>query len=261
VNLLEINGLPVLDVKISAVVDIMNLFPQHLTLLIFAVVLSLLSFNYTNTVISTSQSLYDSVIDSEDVGLIKSIPSDNTILSSLTIDPILDLVYISGMPDSCLKDNMNPNNVSSFELPCSTIYIVNGSTGQINNSIRLRPGEIIHDMTINPHSGKIYAAGEYNYRDNNTEPVQYEDDVVFIINQTDYSNNTTNDNSSQNINSYNIKRIRLYGEEEEGKEGDMSSIAVDTHTNKIYAGIRYFQGGREGYFLSMIIMELMLQRV
>ena len=36
---------------------------------------------------------------------------------------------------------------------------------------------------------------------------------------------------------------------EEGKEGDMSDIAVDITTDTIYAGIRYFQGGREGVFV------------
>jgi hypothetical protein len=46
-----------------------------------------------------------------------------------------------------------------------------------------------------------------------------------------------------------IRRIRLYGEQEEGKEGDISSIAIDVHTGKIYAGIRYFQGGLEGVFI------------
>lgn len=37
--------------------------------------------------------------------------------------------------------------------------------------------------------------------------------------------------------------LALYGEMEEGKEGDMSDIAVDTTTNTIYAGIRYFLRG------------------
>jgi len=48
-------------------------------------------------------------------------------------------------------------------------------------------------------------------------------------------------------------RAALYGEIEEGKEGDMSDVAVDTNTNAktntIYAGIRYFQGGRNGIFI------------
>jgi DNA-binding beta-propeller fold protein YncE len=103
-------------------------------------------------------------------------------------------------------------------------------------------------MVFDPHSGKLYAAGEYNYQ-NRTEPVEYgyEDDVVFIINQTNYVNNTNGNGLSQTITSNDIERIRLYGEPEEGKEGDMSSIAV--YSDKIYAGIRYFQGGEEGVFV------------
>jgi DNA-binding beta-propeller fold protein YncE len=214
----------------------------------------LFSFNCINVVISTSKSPYDNVLVSENIGIIKAIPFNNTILSSLTIDPISDLVYVSGMPDysynySCVEQIMNSSDVSGFVFPCSTIYILDGDTGQINNSIKLRPGEIIHDMTIDPRSGKIYAAGEYNYLENSIEPIQYEDDVVFIINQTSFTNNTNYNLSQQSIHSNDIQRIRLYGEEEEGKEGDMSSIAVDTHTDTIYAGIRYFQGGREGIFI------------
>ena len=34
--------------------------------------------------------------------------------------------------------------------------------------IRLKSGEIIQDMNINPYLGKIYAAGEHNYIENNT---------------------------------------------------------------------------------------------
>jgi hypothetical protein len=113
--------------------------------------------------------------------------------------------------------------------PCSAIYILDGNTGHINNIIRLRPGELIHNMDINPYLRKIYASGEYNYLENYTEvngdePIQYEDDVVYIINSTNYSsNNDTNNSSSQMTTANDIQRIRLYGEIEEGKEGDMSS--------------------------------------
>jgi DNA-binding beta-propeller fold protein YncE len=183
--------------------------------------------------------------------IVRAIPFNNTILSSLTIDPISDLVYVAGMPDysyndssiSCLEHNTN-----SSDMPCSVIYVLDGGTGQIHDIIRLRSGEIIHDMDINPDLGKIYAAGEFNYLENNSEPIQYEDDVVYIINQISFVNNT-NQNLSQPITANDIQRIRLYGEQEEGKEGDMSSIAVDTRVDTIYAGIRYFQGGREGVFV------------
>jgi DNA-binding beta-propeller fold protein YncE len=49
--------------------------------------------------------------------------------------------------------------------------------------------------------------------------------------------------------SINSERITLYGEIHEGKEGDMSDVAIDTKTSTIYAGIRYYQGGREGLFV------------
>jgi hypothetical protein len=217
----------------------MNLLFQHLIFLIYAVVLLLFSFDYTNViVISTSNSVIGSTEPEQLIEIIKAIPFNNTILSSLIIDSISNLVYVSGMPDhsydySCLTDNMTSIYGSVSELPCSTIYILNGSTGEINNSITLRAGEIIHDMTIDPYSGKIYAAGEYNYLENKSEPILYEDDVVFIISQTDGSNL-----SQQYTHSNDIQRIRLYGEQEEGKEGDMSSIAIDVHTGEIYAGIR-----------------------
>ncbi|MGC1134099.1 MAG: hypothetical protein WA941_14840 [Nitrososphaeraceae archaeon] len=70
------------------------------------------------------------------------------------------------------------------------------------------------------------------------EVVQFEDDVVYIID---------GNNSSHPYND--ISRIMLYGEMEEGKEGDMSDIAVDTTMDTVYTGIRYFQGGREGVFV------------
>ena len=60
--------------------------------------------------------------------------------------------------------------------------------------------------------------------------------------------NTRGYSANDNINT---ERITLYGEIEEGKEGDMSDIAVDTNDNinTIYAGVRYYQGGREGIFI------------
>jgi DNA-binding beta-propeller fold protein YncE len=177
--------------------------------------------------------------------IIRAVPFNNTSLSSIVVDPLRNLVYVSANPSypynyttSLCADE---NNTNSLYIPnsisaCSAIYVIDGDTGQIENIIRLRHGELILDIDINPHLGKIYAVGEYNYLVNDTdanedELIQYEDDVVYIIHGND------------------IQRLRLYGEIEEGKEGDMPSIAVDTSTNTIYAGIRYFMGGREGVFL------------
>jgi DNA-binding beta-propeller fold protein YncE len=60
------------------------------------------------------------------------------------------------------------------------------------------------------------------------ELIQFEDDVVYII-------NSNNGSSTQAPNT--ISRITLYGEMEERKEGDMSDIAVDITTDTIYASI------------------------
>jgi DNA-binding beta-propeller fold protein YncE len=95
----------------------------------------------------------------------------------------------------------------------------------------------------------ISKTGEYNYLVNdskgNAEQVQREDDVVYVISNI---SNTMGYSADDTINT---ERITLYGEIEEGKEGDMSDIAVYTNDNidTIYAGIRYYQGGREGIFI------------
>jgi hypothetical protein len=55
--------------------------------------------------------------------------------------------------------------------------------------IRLRQGEIIHgmDVDIGPYKGKIYAVGECNYLENDTnsggdnELIQCEDDVAYLL--------------------------------------------------------------------------------
>jgi hypothetical protein len=142
------------------------------------------------------------------------------------------------------------NNESSSIYPCSVIYVLDGETDKIIDIIRLRSGEEIHNMDIDPRMGRIYATGEYNYRaddsEGNGEQIQYEDDAVYIISNISYS---TKDNTRAYSDTNNTERITLYREIEEGKEGDMSDIAVDTNTNTIYAGIRYFQGGREGIFI------------
>ncbi|HZD34789.1 MAG TPA: hypothetical protein VE130_06250 [Nitrososphaeraceae archaeon] len=194
----------------------------------------------------------------ENLEIIDTIPFNNTSLSSIVVDTLRNLVYVSANPVypydnttfSCTEEEKKENNSDSLPTilnsisACSAIYVIDGDSGQIKNIIRLRPGELIRDIDINPHSGKIYAAGEYNYLGNDSyadvdgRTIQYEDDVVYII-----------DEAAGPPTGNEITRIKLYGEVDDGKEGDMSSIAVDTHTNTIYAGIRYFMGGREGVFV------------
>jgi DNA-binding beta-propeller fold protein YncE len=127
----------------------------------------------------------------ENFEITKVMPFNNTDPSSIIVDPASNLVYISVRPDysynnlsqSCIgQDTMNSNNVSDTIHSCSVIYVLNGETDQIIDTIRLGPGEQIHDMDIDYRVGKIYATGEYNYLVNDSEvngkQIQYEDDVA-----------------------------------------------------------------------------------
>jgi hypothetical protein len=195
--------------------------------------------------------------------IIKVIPFNSTYPSSILVDPISNLVYVSVRPAhpysyfpglcSGQSTAATTNNLSRFSNvladQCSVIYVLDGDADQIIDVIRLGPGEEIHDMDIDHGLGTIYATGQYSYLVNdskgNAEQVQHEDDVVYVINNINHSRGySANDKIS-------TERITLYGEIEEGKEGDMSDIAVDTNNNinTIYAGIRYYQGGQEGIFI------------
>jgi hypothetical protein len=228
------------------------------------VVLSIVHLEYATSVPSPQYTItsFDNRIE-ENLEVIKVIPFNNTNPSSITVDPISDLVYVSVRPDyssgylsqSCSgESSVTSKNLSDSSHICSYIYILDGETDQIIDVIRLGPGEKIHEIDIDPRIGRIYATGEYNYRaddtEGNGEQIQYEDDVVYIISNINYTSSNKDYTRSYSANaSFNTERITLYGEIEEGKEGDMSDVAVDTNTNTIYAGIRYYQGGREGIFI------------
>ena len=266
----------------------MKAFYNALFFSLLIVVLSIGHLGYATSASSlyshNTISSFDNMIE-ENLEVIKVIPFNGTIPSSITVDPISDLLYVAVKPDysanyltqSCSgESNVTSKNVSDSSSTCSIIYVLDGETDQIIDVIRLGPGEKIHDIDIDPNVGRIYATGEYNYRANhsegNGEQIQYEDDVVYIISNINYTNSNKNYTRSYSANaSINTERITLYGEIEEGKEGDMSDVAVDSisinnintntiinnnsnsnnsnNTNTIYAGIRYYQGGRAGLFI------------
>jgi hypothetical protein len=204
------------------------------------------SFNNTTAPVDTNN-----VDDDASLQIVKIVPFNNTAPTSVAVDALRNLVYVPvnpGYPYNYTMSLCEENATSRFAIAnpfsaCSAIYVLDGHSGQINNVIHLGPGEQVKDIAIDAEKRMLYAAGEYNYLDvdpHSNEVIQFEDDVVYIINITDSSSSQTSND---------ISRITLYGEMEEGKEGDMSDIAVDTTTDTIYAGIRYFQGGREGIFL------------
>lgn len=188
--------------------------------------------------------------------IVEVVSFNNTTPSSVAVDALRNLVYVSvntGYPHNyslslCQEEKITSSfaTIPSPTSACSAIYILDGDSGIIKDIVRLSPGERVRDIDIDTGKRMIYASGEYNYLDEDRytdgELIQYEDDVIYTINKNNNSNNLSW--SSDNIN-----RTALYGELEEGKEGDMSEIAVDPITDTIYAGILYHQGGREGVFI------------
>jgi hypothetical protein len=69
--------------------------------------------------------------------------------------------------------------------------------------------------------------------------VLFEDEVAF-----EYDALLIYDIESQNVD----KEVHFHYEEEEGKEGDPSCIAINKYTGKIYASIFYYEGGNPGLF-------------
>jgi DNA-binding beta-propeller fold protein YncE len=114
---------------------------------------------------------FDNMIE-ENLEVIKVMPFNNTIPSSITVDPISDLVYVSVRPDyssnyltqSCSgESNITSKNLSDSSSTCSVIYVLDGETDHIIDVIRLGPGEKVHDIDIDPSGDRICATGEYNY--------------------------------------------------------------------------------------------------
>lgn len=205
------------------------------------------SFNNTTASVNTNN-----VDDDASLQIVKVVAFNNTTPSSIVVDTLRNLVYVSvnpGYPYNYTLSLCEENDTSQQPAianalsACSAIYVLDGDSGLIKNTIHLGPGEQIKEISIDAEKRRLYASGEYNYQDvdpHSNEEIQFEDDVVYIIDSDNGSSSQTSDN---------ISRITLYGEMEDGKEGDTSDIALDTTTNTIYAGIRYFQGGREGVFV------------
>ena len=159
---------------------LMMAFYRTLFFNLLIVVLSIVHLEYAISVLSpqyNSTSSFDNRIE-ENLKVIKAMPLNNTNPSSITVDPISDLVYVSVRPDyssnylsqSCSgESNVTSKNLSDSSYTCSVIYVLDGETDQIIYVIRLGPGEEIHDIDMDPRVDRIYATGEYNYRADNSE--------------------------------------------------------------------------------------------
>lgn len=173
-----------------------------------------LSFNNTTALVDA-----DIIDDDASLQIVKVVPFNNTNPTSVALDALQNLVYVSVNPGypynytlSLCEENATSRRVANALSACSAINVLDGDSGLIKNTIYLGPGEQIKEISIDAEKHILYASGEYNYLyvdPRSNEEIQFEDDVVYII-------DSNNDSSTQASNV--ISRITLYGEMEEGKE-------------------------------------------
>jgi len=112
------------------------------------------------------------------------------------------------------------------------LYIIDSTQNKVLETIKIgsEKNDFLSNIALDPERGILYAAGQHLVKENDTT-VAY--DTVYVINST---NNK-------------FKRIQLYGETEEGKEGSLAGISVNPVTNKIYVGSLYPEGGKPGLYV------------
>jgi DNA-binding beta-propeller fold protein YncE len=217
--------------------------------------------NLNNTEIELK--VFRNASEANTLDILESIHFKDAVPVSVVSDSEADTIYVVVNPNkvtsqSCSNDlPLSKSNITSM-LPCSAIYIIDSLSLKLINIIRLSPGEQIRDIDLDSAEGTIYAVGEYNYvlQSNETEEEElYEDDVLYIISNVSKANvvgdatSISTANNSTSIFAPKVTRLSMYGETEEGKEGDARTVVVDIATNTIYAGLVYFEGGKEGLYV------------
>lgn len=146
---------------------------------------------------------------------------------SMALNPVTNMLYIVS-PDG---------SDSNFQ---NTIYVFDVNKNMISDTIKIGDPkrDFLRDITVDSAAGQIYVTGEYRI---NKAGIIYEYDSLYLI----------------NLKTKAFKRISLYSEPEEGKEGDLSGIAMDENAKRIYVGSLYPEGGNPG----MYIIDLVKARV
>jgi hypothetical protein len=121
------------------------------------------------------------------------------------------------------------------------IYVIDSNENKVIDIIKIGDSEndFLRDVVVDPTTGMIYATGEYRL---NKGAVTYENDSIYFIEPKTKE----------------YKRISVYSEPEEGKEGDLSQIAADATTKLVYVGSLYPEGGMPGmYVIDPVKTEVM----
>ena len=138
---------------------------------------------------------------------------------AMTINPSINALYI-----------VSPSELNG-KLQ-NVIHVIDSAKDKKIDSIRIGDPEhdFLRNIAVDPKSGTLYVTGEYRV---NKQEVTYEYDSLYVINP----------------NTKDYKRLSLYSEPEEGKEGDLSGVATSPASKVIYVGSLYPEGGNPGIYV------------
>ena len=144
---------------------------------------------------------------------------ENSKLISAAMGPKSNLVYV-------ITAITNDSKVSR-----NTISVLNTVTGNVVDRFGVGDSDkdFLNKMVFDDQANKLYAIGEHRELRNGS---LYEYDSVYKIDPKSHA----------------FSRMSLYSEQEEGKEGDLSGIALNPETNTIYVGSLYPEGGNPGLY-------------
>ena len=138
---------------------------------------------------------------------------------SMAINPSINTLYV--ISPSELNGKMQ-----------NVIHLIDSANNKKIDIIKIGdPGhDFLRNIAVDPISGTLYVTGEYRV---NKQTITYEYDSLYFVNPK------TKD----------YKRLSLYSEPEEGKEGDLSGVATSLTSKVIYVGSLYPEGGNPGIYV------------
>ena len=112
------------------------------------------------------------------------------------------------------------------------IHVIDTAQKKVIDTIKIgsQKSDYLTNIAIDPDRGVIYATGQHIVNVNDTT---FAYDTLYVINPIDNK----------------FKRIHLYGETEDGKEGGLAGVSVNPVTNMIYVGSLYPEGGKPGMYV------------
>jgi DNA-binding beta-propeller fold protein YncE len=214
------------------------------------VLLFFLCMSLTTSSITASTSQKTSLVGSQHIGINDTSTVDGKALQTRDINSSQDdsLSILNATLKGTIPLGKGKPLSIAINPSINTLYVISPSEldGKLQNVIHvidvaknkkidiIKIGDPEHDflrnIAVDPISGTLYVTGEYRV---NKEAVTYEYDSLYFINP----------------NTKDYKRLSLYSEPEEGKEGDLSGVATSPTSKVIYVGSLYPEGGNPGIYV------------